>query len=492
MSRKYTFFNVFYNISFPTQDEAASEGNRTVVSGQSNCKKNKVREVDSSGTSRTCPNSRNSGASEDAFVSGHQMDDAKSDTSLWEVVKTDDIEGLERGSPDRDDSQAIISQVNSVISGSNKNTASNEIFDWNKDKARELNKISSTGSDTSGSNDGGQASLELTYPRTSLSPTDLNKSISTEVTSPDASLQPLKRKRGRPSKASLLRERELKKLREQEKLNADQVPSANVKSDVNLKVESVKDHDVMKVSRKELETLSDSHPSIMIPEFIPVDREGVTEVVLDDPDFGSMKFTLSVVGIDSPLSSSMLGDNFKCHSYASSSGNLSSDSLTREDFEGFETPVHSSFMDVVPKDVIDSLADDISESRSQVDLGLTYADNMITSKHKCNTSDSAELKANSSFTDEDVSIVDHEESKNDTSYFPSCAQTAQSVSRSFESLLSIEDSSKQHHEPMDDRNAYSDGELSESPKKRCRRKSMITQEHTHSTSGSDIGIQENP
>lgn len=438
---------------------------------------------------------------------GSQIDDAKSDNSVWEVVKVDDPDngGCEASK------NASLNNADNSISPETSNKKHDIII---RHKPRKPSKVRSSGSDVSNSTDVDTSctallgfSAEHDSSPSLFSSVDHNKSSNSQDTfSTDASPMqvPLKRKRGRPSKASLLREREMKKLKDQGKVSGcvrendfnDKTEIERLANDAyNDEIEEVATDETLNhedlndesmngmvvtneaatdepctlednndefIPDEEIKSATEPDPSVGIHsqvvfgDFAPIERDtgsGVTEVVLDDPEFGSMKFTLSVVEIDSPTSSPIPTDAYKYYSYAASSGNISSDSGHREDFEGFESPNSSCVMKPLLKSNASSSADDTSPSKSLDDFRTSEPESM-------NLSAGIKRKRSSS-----VSIDSKEIS-------PSVENKSQHISKSLENVSGLGNDILCLME-LEERNAHSEGEMSETTNKRFRRKPLF-------------------
>ncbi|XP_026293255.1 uncharacterized protein LOC113217526 [Frankliniella occidentalis] len=424
------------------------------------------------------PIARDEESNIDGFASSNQMDDAKSDTSVWEVVKRDDADNVDCESLEKNAAQSPQDNVNASDYCISQENMNDEKHDWNRRKARKPSKVASSGSDMSSSNDldascSALLSQSLDSPLVSNSSCSKQSPRQLELLSSEKSPPPLKRKRGRPSKAFLQRERELKKIKDLEKPNLDEVVTTvkDSKTDQGIKVE--KEIDV--TENKELES-GQVRLRPMTPEFTPIERDdgsGITEVVLDDPDFGSMKFTLSVVDIESPTSSPIPADIYK-YNYACSNVTLSSDSLHREDFEGFESPCSSSFVKS-PKDDSVSPYSEISRSRSQADIRNDDSEDNLSpsAKRKRSSSASGDFRANCPVS-EDLASSGQEDETLESNGVTLLAETEKvlQLSKSLENISNLNVNTKQGSDDSEERNAYSDGELSESPSKKIRRKSL--------------------
>lgn len=441
-----------------------------------------------------------------AFVSGNQMDDAKSDNSVWEVVKVHDTDGGCETSKNTSHNNV----GDSISPGTSNNDKADIII---RHKSRKPSKVRSSGSDASNCNDADASCTDLlVHPvdhETSLtlfSSVEHNKSSNSQDSFlVDASPIPVKRKRGRPSKASLLKEREMKKLKEQEKasayvhvnelsgnaeteripndemysdeieevtmdealnqdVNNDEVTNAAVTTDEGVNDEpenSEEDNDLMGhieelKSETEAQLPVGIHSRVVTRDFAPIERDtgsGVTEVVFDDPEVGSMKFTLSVVEMESPTSSPIPTDTFKYYNYASSSGNMSTDSGHREDFEGFESPNSSFVLKPTMKDDATTSSDEISPSKSHEDVKTSEPERMdfpTGMKRKRSSSSSIDFKEIS----------------------PTIEAKSNRFSKSLENVNDLCD--KTHcMVDLEERNAHSEGELSETTTKRFRRKPLL-------------------
>ncbi|XP_034233464.1 uncharacterized protein LOC117640711 [Thrips palmi] len=481
------------------QDEAFCEVERTFNGGPGISKSSKPRQSANlaSKSSQVHSFPRDSEGS-NAFVSCSLMDDAKSDNSVWEVVKVDDTENGDCETS-KNTSQ---NNVGDSISPETANIDKHGITI--RHKSRKPSKVRSSGSDASNGNDvDTSCTVLLGHPvdhETSLtlfSSVDHNKSSNSQDTFPvGTSPIPVKRKRGRPSKASLLREREMKKLMEQEKAlayahvndSSDQAESETIANDeiYNDDIEEVAMDEASTdealnqkatnevttaaaiteevvdepdnsdgIVQDELETQPEQpvgfRSNVVTQDFAPIERDtgsGVTEVVLDDPIFGSMKFTLSVVEMESPTSSPIPTDTYKYYNYASSSGNISSDSGHREDFEGFESPNSSCVLKPLSNDDTGSSADVNSPPKSQDDVTSEPNGTNVSSgtKRKRSSSASSDFK-------EIPSIV---------------GAKSNHISKSLENVNDL--SGKQCMIDLEERNAHSEGESSETTNKRFRRK----------------------
>lgn len=458
-------------------DDASSVGGGTYNGGRSSAKKAKG-EMSNPGSQTSHPCSRNSDGGDAALSSCNQIDDAKSDTSLWEVVKTDDSDRQEKETSEKVVSKFSIGGVNSDYHTS----TGEEIVDWDEPKSQQFGKVQSTGSDSS------QRLDDQSCPNMSYQPVGCISLKSTSLnSSPDSSAQkhvnsqevlsadpPLKRKRGRPSKAFLQRERELKKNRDQDHILTS---SSDMKLDLTTEIER---KSICTVElEKELQTSVEKHQSVMMSEFFPLERDngsGVTEVVMDDPDFGSMKFTLSIVSVESPESSPIQSESYKSYNYASSSGNVSLDSLHKEDFEGFESPICSNLLRPLFKDDEESVTNELPRSKSQADIRPLCSDDVlhVSMKRKRSSSASGDFRVNSG--SDNVSLLDHDELPGDGIGLHPRVGKVESISKSFENLDILNGCLKHEIVYVEERNAYSDGELSESLNKRRRRKSLVPQE----------------
>lgn len=414
------------------------------------------------------------------------MDDAVSETSLWEVVKMDDGDTLECERQEGDIVHNDLSSHDSPDNCTMERDSSDQKHDWNRRKARKPSKTPSTGSDSSNSIDIDQdisAQSLNNIPTSSLSKPNCNKQFSSPQKSDltEISPPPLKRKRGRPSKAFLQRERELKRNKEQETMNINTTPSSAQDHVVEKAPTAIDKDEVKDEELSETEFVPTIRSHVATPDFTPVIRDDgscVTEVVLDDPDFGSMKFTLSVVEVESPISSPIAHEDYKYYpeSCASSCGNLCSDSSNREDFEGFESSSNSALIKSMHRVGTNLQADEIPRSKSQADIRFPSCEDILPAgiKRKRSNSASGDFRVNCSasgyFSDDD-----QEELLVDNVVTEAGAQKMRCISKSFESLDECL-REKPSHEALEERNAYSDGEISESPNKRQRKKSLLAQE----------------
>lgn len=446
---------------------------------QKSCKVNKTKGSDAP-RERSHSNSLGLVGRQDDLVSGNQMDDAKSDTSVWEVVKMDDADNMDCETHDRDISKSRVGTI------STSDYAMEGKHDWSRRKSRKPSKVPSSSSDASMGNDADTSCTDVgAHPVDSLSssltspPSPYKPSPNGKDSSPNLSPLPVKRKRGRPSKAFLQRERELKKQKNHDKLPTDgneALSHDETVSNQSVQIEPGRDEVPNENAREDFDVIHDVRPNILTPEFTPVERDdgsGVTEVVLDDPEVGSMKFTLSIVQVDSPTSSPNPADSYNYYNYASSSGNLSTDSLHREDFEGFESPHSSSSLRPALKDDHHSSSDEMPRSRSQVDVRLIVPEDVLPSSTSRTRSNSASggFRMNCSISN-GKNVDDQQESFSNNVSFNSCPGKNQQISKSFENLNIVDKSSRLYRNVLDERNAYSDGELSESPNKQTRRKSL--------------------
>ena len=468
-------------------DETLGEEEGAFNGGQNYCKGGNGRGTDAAPPLRLRSTSRDADPSKVAFASRMQGDDALSETSLWEVVKMDDGDTLES----ERQGQVSLEDVSAICSVA---LDSDQKHEWNRRKARKPSKTPSSSSETSNSNDIDMSCLEMSTKSLNSIPASLitssacdkQPSSTQQSFSNEASPLPLKRKRGRPSKAFLQRERELKKIREQDKVDSNTVRSDVPEHFIDKTASSDVGKGVKDESISEVEPVPSIRPHVVTPDFTPVVRDdgsGVTEVVLDDPDVGSMKFLLSVVEVESPISSPTTNEDYKYYpeSCASSCGNLCSDPLNREDFEGFESPNNSAYMKSMHMHDNGLQAAEMPRSRSQADIRFDGCGDILPAgiKRKRSNSASGDLRAHCS-TSRTLSFNYQEEHVN-VDNINTAADTFKliGISKSFESL---DDSfrEKLSHEALEERNAYSDGEISESPNKRIRKKSLLGQEQLQS------------